>query len=96
MVGRSCRTRGVCEGTLYVVGIEKPHLITERLKKQGVVSLMDLERLLNLLEKKGKDCAIIRRLSSAVETGTEVKTLDALKLGMEEQTYSRLIKGMFQ
>ena len=79
MVGRSCRTRGVCEGTLYVVGIEKPLQITERLKKQGVVTLMDLERLLHLLEKKGRDNAIIKRLLSALETGIEVKSLESLK-----------------
>ena len=48
---------------------------------------MDLERLLNLLEKKGRDNAIIRRLTSAMEAGIEVKTLDSLKQGMEEQTY---------
>ena len=87
MIGRSCRTRGVCEGTLYVVGIEKPLQVTERLKKQGVVTLMDLERLLNLLEKKGRDNAIIRRLTSAMKAGLEVKTLDSLRQGMEEQTY---------
>ena len=57
---------------------------------------MDLERLLNLLDKKGKEHAIIRRMTSASEAGLEVKTLDSLKQGMEEQTYTRLIKGMFQ
>ena len=57
---------------------------------------MDLERLLNLLDKKGKEHAIIRRLTSASKAGLEVKTLDSLKQGMEEQIYTRLIKEMFQ
>ena len=39
MIGRSCRTRGVCEGSLYNVGLEKPSQVSERLKRHGIVSL---------------------------------------------------------
>jgi len=39
----------------------------DRLKRHGVITLMDLERLLVLLEKKGKDGAIINNLFQAVE-----------------------------
>ena len=46
MIGRSCRTRGVCEGSLYAVGEERPIQVMERLRKDGVISLMDMERLM--------------------------------------------------
>jgi len=55
MVGRSNRARGACEATLYVVGEERPAQVSERLRRHGVMSLMELERLLALLERKAKD-----------------------------------------
>ena len=90
MIGRSCRTRGVCEGTLYAVG-------EERLRKNGVISLMDMERLLELLEKKGKDIAVIKTLiSAAAESKTRVVSLDDLKGVMEEGVFNRVCKGVIQ
>ena len=96
MIGRSCRTRGVCEGTLYAVGDEKPNQVMERLRKNGVISLMDMERLLELLEKKGKDNAVIKSLLSAVEANTRVTSLNDLKGVMEEGVYNRVCKGVNQ
>jgi len=96
MIGRSCRTRRVCEGTLYAVGEEKPNQVMERLRKNGVVSLMDMERLLELLEKKGKDNAVIKSLISAVETNTRVASLNDLKGVMDEGAYNKVCKGVIQ
>ena len=39
MVGRSSRTRGICQGTLYVISQDKPQQVAERLRTQGVVVL---------------------------------------------------------
>jgi len=96
MIGRSCRTRGVCEGTLYAVGEERLIQVMERLRKNGVISLMDMERLLELLEKKGKDIAVIKTLLSAAESKTRVVSLDDLKGVMEEGVFNRVCKGVIQ
>lgn len=39
MVGRSCRTRGVCQGTLYHVGQERAHHVMDRLKRHSASAL---------------------------------------------------------
>jgi len=96
MVGRSCRTRGICEGTLYVVGQERPMQVMDRLKRHGVITLMDLERLLVLLEKKGKDGAIINYLLQADEDKVKVATLEELKGVMGEAAYNRVTKGVIE
>ena len=96
MIGRSCRTRGVCEGTLYAVGEERPIQVMERRRKNRVISLMDLERLLELLEKKGKDIAVIKTLLSIAESKTRVVSLDDLKGVMEEGVFNRVCKGVIQ
>ena len=69
---------------------------TERLRKNGVISLMDMERLLDLLEKKSKDIALIKSLLSAVETKKRVMSLDDLKGVMEEGVFTRVCKGVIQ
>ena len=68
----------------------------ERLRKNGVISLMDMERLLELLEKKGKDIAVIKTLLSAAESKTRVVSLDDLKGVMEEGVFNRVCKGVIQ
>ena len=39
MIGRSSRTRGVCEGVLYNVGQESSMQVVDRLKRQNVAAL---------------------------------------------------------
>jgi hypothetical protein len=39
MVGRSSRSRGVCEGVLYTVGEDRPVQVMEKLKRQSVSSM---------------------------------------------------------
>ena len=68
----------------------------ERLRKNGVISLMDMERLLEVLEKKAKDNALIKSLLYAVETKTKVVSLDDLKKVMEEGVFTRVCKGVIQ
>jgi hypothetical protein len=61
--------------------------VMDRLKRHGVITLMDLERLLVLLEKKGKDGAIINYLLQADEDKVKVATLEELKGVMGEAAY---------
>ena len=68
----------------------------DRLKRHGVITLMDLERLLVLLEKKCKDGAIINNLFQAVEDKVKVATLEDLKRVMGEAAYNRVTKGVIE
>ena len=68
----------------------------DRLKRHGVITLMDLERLLVLLEKKAKDGAIINNLLQAVEDKVKVATLEDLKRVMGEAAYNRVNKGVIE
>ena len=75
MVGRSSRTRDVCEGILYVIGQERPVQVVERLKRSSVSALQDLEKLLTLVEKKSKDQTLVKLLTEAKVKGTQVRSL---------------------
>jgi len=92
MVGRSNRARGACEATLYVVGEERPAQVSERLRRHGVMSLMELERLLALLERKAKDQALVRFLVEARERKDRVASLEDLQKGLGEAVFARLMK----
>ena len=70
--------------------------VMDRLKRHGVITLMDLERLLVLLEKKGKDGAIINTLLQADEDKVKVATLEELKGVMGEAAYNRVTKGVIE
>ena len=75
MVGISSRTRGVCEGILYIIGQERPVQVVERLKRSSVSALQDLEKLLTLVEKKSKDQTLVKLLTEAKVKGTQVRSL---------------------
>ena len=92
MVGRSCRTRGSCEATLYIVGTEKPAQVNGRLRHYGVMALMDQERLLELLEKKARDQHLLRSLIEARDKGRLPKSLEELRVDMGEQAFNKLTK----
>ena len=68
----------------------------DRLKRHGVITLMDLERLLVVLEKKGKDDAIINILIQAGEDKVKVDTLEELKGVLGEAAYNRVTKGVIE
>ena len=68
----------------------------ERLRRYGVISLMDMERLLVLLEKKGKENAVIKSLLNAEERKIRVATLEDLKGVMEIGAYNRICKGVIE
>ncbi len=54
MIGRSSRTRGVCECILYLAGDEKQNQVMARLSRQNIAAMQDLEQLLKLIEKRDK------------------------------------------
>ena len=78
MVGRSSRSRGVCEGILYNIGHEKPVQVMDRLKRQNAIKLQDLERLMEMVEKKSNDYAIVKHLLEQQEKFNPVKSLAQL------------------
>ena len=92
MVGRSCRTRGSCEATLYIVGTEKPAQVNERLRHYGVMALMDQERLLEILETKGRDQQLLRCLMECREKGHIPKSLEELRANIGEQGFNKIMK----
>ena len=92
MVGRSSRARGACEATLYSVGAERPAQVAERLRSNGAMALMELERLVALLEKRAKDQQLIRCLTDANGRGATVMTLEELRADIGEQAFARLTK----
>ena len=55
MLGRSSRTRGVCEGILYVPSNDKASVVIDRLKKQNFNAMDELAMLMRLIEKRSND-----------------------------------------
>ena len=94
MLGRSSRRRGICEGYLFIETMEKSSQVIDRLKKQSVSALQDLENLIILLEKRHKDNIIIKALANAQENGVYVKSLKELKSVLGEQYYLKIIKDI--
>ena len=92
MVGRSNRARGACEATLYVVGEERLAQVSERLRRHGVMALMDKESLLELLERKGRDQQLLRCLMECREKGQIPKSLEELRANIGEQGFNKLMK----
>jgi hypothetical protein len=92
MVGRSNRARGACEATLYVVGEERQAQVSERLRRHGIMALMDQERLLEILERKGRDQQLLRCLMECREKGKIPKSLEELRANIGEQGFNKLMK----
>jgi hypothetical protein len=92
MVGRSNRARGACEATLYVVGEERQAQVSERLRRHGIMALMDQERLLEILERKGRDQQLLRCLMECREKGHIPKSLEELRANIGEQGFNKIMK----
>lgn len=65
------------------------------MKRQGIVALQEKEMLLQLIEKKSKDSTLIKKLTELRDAGRPVESLTVLKNNFDEQTYNKLIKGVF-
>ena len=68
--------------------------MVDRLKRQNVAALQDLERVLVLLEKKCKDGPLLRKLAEQKDKGALVRSLQELQAAVGELHYARLIKAV--
>ena len=86
-----------CEkGHWYAVGHEKSNQVIKRLNRQGMISLMEVERLVSLLERKGKHSSVIKGLQIAAEADTREASLRDFKGVMEVAAYNRVTKGVIE
>lgn len=75
-----------------MAGEEPAGQVIERLKRQNMAALQDLERLVIVLEKKVKEQAIINHLKVAMGRGKPIRSLAHLQEVMEPGLYAKLIK----
>lgn len=92
MVGRSSRTRGVCESSLFHIGNEKSSELMQRLNRVGISESLELERLIKLFEKKASDPALVSVIKESVKNHLEVRTIEHLKTLMKPAQFSKLMK----
>lgn len=62
MLGRSSRTRDICDGVLYSSTTEKVSHIIKKLKENEVLPLLDYEALIPLLLAKSEDKTLVKAL----------------------------------
>ena len=96
MTGRSSRTRGVCESSFYVITHDNSKQVLDKLKRQGAQSFQELERLLTLIQKKIKDVALIKLLKEYQDKKELITSLHDLKQLVNETTFTKLIKDVFE
>ena len=74
------------------MGEERQSQVSERLRRHGVMALMDQERLLELLERKGRDQQLLRCLMECREKGHIPKSLEELRANIGEQGFNKIMK----
>ena len=75
MLGRSSRTRNICEGILYTATGEKSSVVFDKLKRQNFSMMTDLEKAMILFEKKFKDTSLVAALKKGFENGKMIKAM---------------------
>ena len=60
---------------MYSISNERPAQVLERIKRSSATVLLDLERLLTLLEKHNQDKSLMRLLKEKSDKGTPVRSL---------------------
>lgn len=78
MLGRSSRTRNICEGILYTATGEKSSVVIDKLKRQNFSMMADLEKAMILFEKKFKDTSLVAALKKGFENGKMIKTMSGV------------------
>ena len=86
----------MCEGVLYAVSQERPIQVIERLKRQSVASMQDLERLMIVVDKKARDPTLIKCMKQAEDAGTPVRSIQELQAALSESAFTRLCKDAFK
>ena len=75
MLGRGSRSRGVCEGILYVITKDKGSVVIDKLKKKNFAMFDDLKNLMKLLEKRYNDQLLVTALKTEMDEGNMIKSL---------------------
>lgn len=78
MLGRSSRTRNICEGILYTATGEKSSVVIDKLKRQNFSMMADLEKAMILFEKKFKDTSLVAALKKGFENGKMIKAMSGV------------------
>ena len=78
MLGRSSRTRNICEGILYTATGEKSSVVIDKLKRQNFSMMADLEKAMILFEKKFKDTSLVAALKKEFENGKMIKAMSGV------------------
>lgn len=73
---------------------EKSIEVLDRLKRQSVTDLQELERVMTLVEKKHKDIQFIKFLQEECKDGKIVKTIQFFKEKLGEMQFAKLTKGL--
>ena len=94
MLGRGSRTRGICEGILYVTSKDKASVVMDKMKKQNFDSMAELTHLMKLLESKSKDKLEVTKLEIKQEEDKMIRSLTELEREMTRQQYAKLIQGI--
>lgn len=63
MLGRSSRTRDICDGILYSSTTEKASHVLKRLKESEVLPMLDFEALIPLLMNKCDDKTLVKAMT---------------------------------
>lgn len=95
MMGRSSRSRGICQGSLFTVSDERAGKVIERLKLKGVATLQGLEKLIIVMEKKRKDINFVRMMQELKQNQVSIKTFEDLKRNLDDKALDKLMKEVF-
>ena len=94
MLGRGSRTRGICEGMLFVKSKDKASVVMDQMKRQNFTSMAELGHLMKLVEKKSKDKLLTSKLEQRQDEGEMIRSLAEVEKEMTRQQYSKLILGV--
>jgi len=64
----------------------------DKLKKHGIVSLQELEKLLIVLERRAKDQTLLKLLIKLRGEGIVVNTPEQLKQHLDEATFNKIVR----
>jgi len=93
MSGRSSRTRGVCESTLYIVTIESRSQVMDRLRRSSISQLGDLEHVLDLMKHKDKDHQLMKVTKLLNDANKRITSIGQLENLLDKPTFLRLTRG---
>ena len=91
MLGRSCRTRGVCDGILYVNTGEDETTFRRRIKAVSYSEVLDYIKLLQKLAKLSEAPTKIENVKQGKVTNVKVTALPEVEALYKEWSQGRYI-----